>query len=69
MTEDVGWSQGLIDKHAVTMLNAIRALPLEEKLLMILELDAKQLVLDVASDVMHETRDVCLKIFAENLKK
>jgi len=61
MIEDVGWSQGLIDKHAVTMLNAIRALPLEEKLLMILELDAKQLVLDVA--------DVCLKIFAENLKK
>jgi len=69
MTDNVSFAQDLIDKHADIMLNYIRALPLTENLIMTIELELKQLVMNVASDVMNSTKDTCLKIFAENVKK
>lgn len=61
MTEDVPWAQQLVDKHASNILNLIRKLPLHEKVLQLLELEAKQLVADVASDALNEGKDICMK--------
>ncbi len=61
MTEDVPWAQQLIDKHASSILNLIRKLPLHEKVLMLLELETKQLVTNVASDALNEGKAICMK--------
>ena len=61
MTEDVLWSQQLVDKHAVNMLNLIRKLPLHEKVLMLLEVETKLLISHVASDALHEGKKICLE--------
>ena len=65
MTEDVLWAQQLIDKHAGSILNLIRKLPLHEKVLLLLELEAKQLVANVASDALNEGKTICMKALDE----
>ena len=65
MTEDVLWAQQLVDRHASSILNLIRRLPLHEKVLMLLELEAKQLVANVASDALNEGKTICMKALDE----
>ncbi len=69
MTEDVLWAQQLVDRHAVNILNLIRRLPLHEKVLMLLELEAKQLVANVASDALNEGKTICMKALEESRTK
>ena len=69
MTEDVLWAQQLVDRHASSILNLIRKLPLHEKVLMLLELEAKQLVANVASDALNEGKTICMKALDEGRVK
>jgi len=61
------WVQDLMDKHAGDILNYINHLRISQYEKSILEIKSKELLLDVAKDVMHDTKDSCVKIFANTL--
>ncbi len=61
------WVQDLMDNHAGDILNYINQLRITEYERSILEIKAKELLLAVAKDVMHDTKDSCVKIFAKSL--
>ncbi len=63
MTKD-GWVQGLIDDYAMDILNYIRDLPLSHYEKTMLEIKSKELLMNIASRVMHETKDECMDVFA-----
>lgn len=69
LTNESHWVQDLIDNHAGDILNHINSLPLTKYDKLSLEIKAKQLLLDVAHDVMHDTKDSCMKTFHEALFK
>ncbi len=65
---DNAWVQNLIDSHMGDILNYINQLPLSDNDKGMLEIKAKELLLAVTSDVMHETKDECVEIFRKSLK-
>ncbi len=67
MTKGSPWVQGLIDDHAGDILNYINKLPLSEYDKGMLEIKAKELLMHVASKVMHETKDTCIEIMRKSL--
>ncbi len=60
------WVQDLMDKHAGSILNYINHLRITQYEKSMLEIKAKELLLDVAKDVMHDTKDTCVKSFADS---
>ncbi len=67
MTDGSPWVQGLIDDYAGDILNYINKLPLSDYDKGILEIKAKELLMHVASKVMHETKDNCIEIMRKSL--
>ena len=67
MTKESPWVQGLIDAHAGDILNYINKLPLSEYDKGMLGIKAKELLMHVASKVMHETKDSCIEIMRKSL--
>lgn len=61
------WVQDLMDNHAGDILNYINLLRITHYERITLEIKVKELLLDVAKDVMHDTRDSCVKTFANSL--
>jgi len=58
------WVQGLIDDYAGDILNYIQTLPLPNYEKTMLEIKSKELLMAIASRVMHETADECSDIYA-----
>lgn len=67
MTDESPWVQGLIDDNAGDILNYINQLPLSDYNKGMLEIKAKELLMHVASKVMHETKDTCIEIMRKSL--
>ena len=60
------WVQDLMDKHSGDILNYINQLRITHDERTMLEIKAKELLLAVAKDVMHDTKDTCVKTFADS---
>lgn len=67
MTKGSPWVQNLIDDYAGDILNYINQLPLSEYDKGMLGIKAKELLMHVASKVMHETKDNCIEIMRKSL--
>jgi len=67
MTEDVNWAQKLVDKHGWKMLNYIRVLHLTEDSKTILEIELKELIANVASDVLNTSKDIFFKVLDKKI--